>query len=441
MAVSHLRTTTWAGKAEGDFTNHRLRRTPSDAFILRPRLALGTSLASAFTALFSNKLRTALNMIGIMIGVGAVIVTIALGQGAKDDVQKRLAGLGTNLLSISPGSGGPGGVQAGGGSLPTLTEADAQAILTSVPNVTAVSPNLDGTSQVVFNGQNWSTRWQGVYPDFLPIQNDTVASGASFTQADEISAATVAVLGQTVVDNLFPAGQSPLGQTVRIRNVPFTVVGVLTPKGSNGFQDQDDVVLMPYSTAKARLSNQTWVNDIYVQVGDASQMTAVQDAITQLLHQRHRLQTAANDFRVRNNNQIQQTASATTSTLSYLLAGVAAVSLLVGGIGIMNSMLTSVIERTREIGIRMAIGARRGVILQQFLLEAVTLSLIGGIVGVVLGMGSAEVVSKLFGWTTHVTTFSILIACSFAALVGIVFGYYPARSASRLQPIVALRAD
>jgi putative ABC transport system permease protein len=397
-------------------------------------------MGSAVAALASNKLRSALNMIGIMIGVGAVIVTISLGQGAKADVQARLANLGTNLLSISPGSGNQGGVRAGNGSLPTLTEADAKAILASVSGVSAVSPNLDGNTQVVYNGQNWATQWQGVYPDFLPMQNYTIASGASFTQQDEDTAATVCVVGQTVVDNLF-SGQSPIGLTIRIRNVPFTIVGVLTPKGSNGFRDQDDLVLMPFSTAKSRLSNQTWVNDVYVQVADASQMQTVQDDITTLLHQRHKLRTSTDDFRVRNNNQIQQTASATTNTMTYLLAGVAAVSLLVGGIGIMNTMLTSVIERTREIGIRMAIGARRRVILLQFLVEAITLSMVGGFIGAALGMTSARIMTSLAGWTTLVTPTSIMLAVGFSALVGIIFGYYPARSASRLDPIVALRHE
>jgi len=407
---------------------------------VRRGFAIRQSFGSALEALAANKLRSLLTMLGITIGVAAVIVMIALGQGARNAVQARLASLGTNLLAIQPGSGNQGGVRAGAGSLPTLTESDGKAILAEVPGVVAVSPHLAGPDQVVYNSQNWATRWHGVYPDYLPMLNYTIASGAGITEQDEATSATVCVLGQTIVDNLFN-GESPLGQVVRIRNVPFTVVGVLTPKGSNGFADQDDTVMIPYSAARSRLSKQPWVNDLYVQVGDASQMSSVQDSITALLRNRHKLRTPTNDFRVRNNNEIQQTASAATDTLTFLLAGVAAVSLLVGGIGIMNIMLVSVIERTREIGIRMAIGARRAVILSQFLIEAVTLSVVGGVIGILLGFGGSLTMTRIAGWSTQVTPTSILVAFGFSACVGVVFGYYPARSASRLDPIVALRHE
>jgi putative ABC transport system permease protein len=412
---------------------------------VRPRasrrgFALGQSFGSALEALGANKLRSGLTMLGITIGVAAVIVMIALGQGAKASVQARLAQLGTNLVTVFPGSGNQGGIRVGGGSLPTLTEADAKAILAGVSGVVDVSPQIGGGDQVVFQGQNWSTRWTGVYPGYLAMLNYTISAGSAFTDQDEASNATVAVVGQTIVDNLY-GGQSPLGQTIRIRNVPFTVIGVLTSKGSNGFQDQDDVVLIPYSAARARLSRQTWVNAVFIQVDDASQIQQVIDDATALLRERHKLRTPVNDFQVRNNNEIQQTVNAATTTLTLLLAGVAAVSLLVGGIGIMNIMLVSVIERTREIGIRMAVGARRAVIMSQFLVEAVTLSLVGGFVGVLIGMAASAILTKLAGWVTQVDPASILLAFGVSAGVGILFGFYPARSAARLDPIVALRYE
>src|SRR5581483_4014159 len=325
----------------------------------RGSIALGQSVGSALAAIRSNKLRSFLTMLGIIIGVGAVIVMIALGQGASQAVQARLAGLGTNMLTITPGgAGGPGAVRLGAGSRQTLTEADALAIQKQVQGVALISPNVDANGiQVQVGNQSWQ-----------------VAEGAFFDQADEDANALVCVIGQTVATNLFPNGGA-VGQKILIRNVPFTVKGVLASKGSNGFRDQDDLVIVPFSTGQVRLFHQTYVQDIYVQVASADQMTQVQDEITQLLRTRHRLTgNAPNDFTVRNNNQIIETVEGTTQTMTYLLAGVAAVSLLVGGIGIMNIMLVSVTERIREIGIRMAIGARPGNVLIQFLIEAVTLS-------------------------------------------------------------------
>ena len=405
-------------------------------------MAIGQSVRSALEALEANKLRALLTMLGIIIGVGAVIVMIALGQGARLSVQQRLARLGTNLLTIIPGSGNVGGVRTGNGGLPSLTEADAQAIQSQVPGVALVSPMLNaGGNQVVAGDQNWSTQIQGGYPALFTLQDWQIAEGAAFDQTDESSAALVCDIGQTVAKNLFPNGDA-VGRTILIRNVPFKVKGVLAAKGSNGFEDQDDIILMPYETAQIRLFHRPSVNSILIQVADAGQIDTVQQAITDLLHVRHHIRpNQADDFRVRNNNQIIDTAQQASDTLTYLLAGVAAVSLIVGGIGIMNIMLVSVTERTREIGIRMAVGARSNNILSQFLVEAVLLSVVGGMIGILMGMGGSVGLSKLAGWSTVVTIPSIALSFGFAALVGVFFGYYPARKASQLDPIVALRYE
>ncbi|HUX85685.1 MAG TPA: ABC transporter permease [Chloroflexota bacterium] len=405
-------------------------------------MAIGQSVTSAVDALKANKLRALLTMLGIIIGVGAVIVMVALGQGASESVAQRLARLGTNMLTIQPGSGQVGGVRAGAGSLPSLNDLDTQAIARQVPGITAVSSNLSSRNvQVVASGQNWSTSVQGNYPSVFLIQDWQIAQGAAFDQTDENSAAVVCDIGQTVATNLFGTSD-PVGQTVLIRNVPFKVKGVLAAKGSNGFDDQDDVILIPYSTAQIRLFNRAWVDSISVQVTNANQVATVQQAITSLLETRHHILSGKpDDFRVRNFNQLIATAQQTSATLTYLLAGVAAVSLIVGGIGIMNIMLVSVTERTREIGIRMAVGARGNNILSQFLIEAVLLSVVGGILGIGIGVGSSVIVSHLAGWNTIITPESIILSFGFAALVGVFFGYYPARKASQLDPIEALRYE
>ncbi|HVC34150.1 MAG TPA: ABC transporter permease [Chloroflexota bacterium] len=405
-------------------------------------MALGQSIGAALEALQSNKLRALLTMLGIIIGVAAVIVMIGLGEGARQSVQARLSRLGTNLLTIEPGSSDRGGVRTGSGGLPSLTEDDAKAILSQVAGVAAVSPILNaGNTQVVAGDQNWSTDIQGGYPSIFPVQDWEIAEGAAYNEGDEASAALVCDIGQTVATNLFGT-TDPVGQTILIRNVPFTIKGVLVSKGSNGFQDQDDVILMPYETAQIRLFHRPSVNNIMVQVSQTSQIDSVQTAVTDLLHTRHRIRpNQADDFRVRNNNQIINTAQQASDTLTYLLAGVAAVSLLVGGIGIMNIMLVSVTERTREIGIRMAVGARKNNILSQFLVEAVLLSVVGGIIGILLGTGGSVGLSKLAGWDAVITVQAVVLSFGFAALVGVFFGYYPATKASQLDPIDALRYE
>jgi putative ABC transport system permease protein len=406
-------------------------------------IALGQSLASSVAAIRANKLRAFLTMLGIIIGVAAVIVMIALGQGASQSVQARLAGLGTNILSILPASfGGPGGVQIGAGARQSLTEADAQAIEKQVAGVAAVSPEISGNNtQVQAGNQNWSTQVRAVYPSYFAMNSWRIAEGAFFDADDQANGALGAVIGQTVATNLYGTAD-PVGQTITVRNVPMKVKGVLAAKGSNGFQDQDDVVLIPFTTGQVRLFHQTYVRSITVQVKEADQMTTVQEEITYLLRTHHRLQgDAQSDFTVHDNNQLQETVAGTTQTLTYLLAGVAAVSLLVGGIGIMNIMLVSVTERVREIGIRMAIGAKPGNVLLQFLIEAVLLSLVGGAIGILLGVGGSFALAELAGWSMAVTWPAIALSFGFAAFVGVFFGYYPARSAARLDPIEALRYD
>ena len=407
-------------------------------------MGLGQSVATALEALDANKLRSLLTMLGIIIGVGAVIIMIALGRGASANVAQRLQGLGTNLLNISPtGARGYGGASQGAGTAPTLNEADAKAINDNVTGLAGVSPSVDINVQAVGNNANWATRGTGVYPVYQTIENWQVQAGSLMTDQDEQQASTVCVIGQTVLDNLFGNGNvgsgdaaSAVGQVVRLNNVPFTIEGVLAPKADN----VDNAILVPFSAAK-RLVNKTYVDDIVIQVADASQMDAAQAQITDLLRQRHRITAPRNDFSIRNLNNIVQTAQGVTQTLTLLLSGVAGVSLLVGGIGIMNIMLVSVTERTREIGIRSAIGARGRDIMTQFLIEAMALSAAGGIIGIVLGMAGSFGVSRFAGWTTVIAPESVVLAFVFAAAVGVFFGYYPARKASQLDPIEALRYE
>ncbi len=323
-----------------------------------------------------------------------------------------------------------------------MNDQDVQAIARQVDGIAAITPNLTtGNVQVVANDQNWNTQIQANYPVIFQLQDWQIAAGAPFDDADEESQALVCVIGQTVAKNLF-GDADPVGQRILVRNVPLTVKGVLASKGSNGFRDQDDIILMPYSTAQIRLFQRTFVNSIYVQVADTNNIDTVLNEIADLLRTRHHLRPGQNDdFRIQNNNQIIQTVEQSSDTMTLLLAGVAAVSLVVGGIGIMNIMLVSVTERTREIGIRMAVGARTSNILSQFLIEALLLSAVGGILGIILGSGAGALLSRLAGWATLVTPEAILISFSFSAAVGIFFGYYPARKASQLDPIEALRYE
>ncbi len=383
-----------------------------------------------------------LTSLGIIIGVSSVIIMVALGQGATAQVNARLAGLGTNVLTVSPGSTQSGGVRAGAGSVTTLTLADAQQIKAEVSGIERLSPVVNGNAQVIAGNQNWQTRVQGVWTDYQQIQNWQIGEGGFFGVDDQNQGRAVAVIGQTVATNLFPNGQDPLGQLIRIRNVPFTVVGVLQSKGSTGFQDQDDVILIPFETARVRLFGVNAINSISVQAAEAEETDEVTSDVQTLLRGTHRLRTnQADDFTVRSSNDIVNTAQSIAQTLTLLLGGVAAVSLVVGGIGIMNIMLVSVTERTREIGIRMAIGARPGDVLLQFLAEAIMLSVVGGLIGISLGVGAADIMPKVAGWASVVSYPAIGMAFGFSALVGVFFGFYPARKASQLNPIEALRYE
>ena len=399
-------------------------------------------LLSAFRALRRNKMRSFLTMLGIIIGVGAVIAMLAIGQGAEYSVKEQIASLGTNVLMVFPGSQQQGGVRVGAGSAVTLTEDDALAIAKECPAVQYVSPGAFSGGQVIAGNLNWATSVQGVGADYLEIRQWPIEYGDFFTDQDIKGAAKVCVLGRTVADNLFP-DSSPVDQMIRIRNVPFKVVGVLTKKGQNAMgQDQDDVILAPYTTVIRRLSH--WQNLRYILVSATSlnSINAAQQQIAELLRMRHKIAPyEPDDFTIRNQTDLATTATATTQILTILLASIASVSLLVGGIGIMNIMLVSVTERTREIGIRMSIGARARDILTQFLIEALVLSLLGGILGIIIGVVGSSVISSIAKWPTIITAFSIILSFGFSIAIGIFFGFYPARKAALLNPIDALRYE
>jgi putative ABC transport system permease protein len=398
----------------------------------------------ALRALARNKMRSILTMLGIIIGVGAVIAMVGIGQGASASIQSQISQLGNNMLYVSAGSANTGGMRGGSGSGTTLTVEDVEAIESEAPSVRAASPNVRASGQLVYGNQNWSASGGivGVNEKFPEIRDWQVGSGEFFTSADVRYAARVAVIGKTVADNLF-AGMDPIGQTLRIRNLPFRVVGVLARKGQNQVgQDQDDTVIIPYTAAQKKLLSNTRVSMAMVSAVSADATSSAESQITALLRQRHRLApNEENDFTVRNLSDIAEAASASSSIMTNLLASIAGVSLLVGGIGIMNIMLVSVTERTREIGIRMAIGARSRVIRRQFLIESMTISLVGGIIGVLLGVAASVGISSTLNWPTLVSPASIFISVIFSVLVGILFGYYPARKAAALDPIDALRYE
>ena len=399
----------------------------------------------AFKALGRNKMRSGLTMLGIIIGVSAVIAMIAIGSGAKVRIQEQIASMGSNLLIVLSGSATSGGFRWGSGSVPTLTVEDAKAIASELSAVKYSAPVLQGVTQVVSGNQNWSTITYGSTPEALLIRDWPVIKGRSLTQPDVDGAAKVCLLGQTVVDNLF-GEMDPIGQVVRIKKFPFTVVGVLSGKGQTTWgQDQDDVVYVPLTTGQRLLFGQQFpgmVRSISVQATGPNTMKLAEEQITQLLRQRHRIRANQdNDFSVRNLTEAMSAAEESAKVMSILLGAIASISLLVGGIGIMNIMLVSVTERTREIGIRMAVGARGRDILWQFLVEALVLSLIGGIIGILLGVGASKLISQMFKWPTLISINALLLSFSFAGGVGIFFGFYPARKAANLDPIEALRYE
>ncbi len=399
------------------------------------------TLLVALRALRRNKMRSVLTALGIIIGVAAVIAMVSIGNGAKARVENQIAKMGENVILVFPGSFRAGGVRSGWGGASALTVGDAEAIAQQVPGVAAVSPEVRDRSQVFANGLNWNTQIMGEGADFPYIRNWTFAEGAMFSNQDVRHIAKVAVLGKTVVSQLFP-NENPLGKLIRIRDVPFEVIGVLAPKGFNLFgRDQDDFVLIPYTSHLERISHHSYLNSILVRADRARDSDMVMQGITSLLLQRHHLTPADQDFTVRSQVEIQQTVSATADTMTMLLGAIAGVSLIVGGIGIMNIMLVSVTERTREIGIRMAVGAHGRDVLLQFLIEAIFLSSLGGLLGVLIGVGSSTLVSHLYNWPMLVSSTSVAVALVFSAAVGMFFGFYPARKAARLDPIDALRFE
>ncbi len=408
-------------------------------------IGIPTTFKISIRALRVNKMRSGLTMLGIIIGVGAVIAMLAVGGGAREKIGEQIASMGSNLLIILPGTTTAGGVRMGMGATPTLSLSDAEAIRRECPAVLEVAPNLNGVSQVIAGNVNWSTAVIGTTPGFLLVRDWPLESGQPFTDQDVKSATKVALLGQTVVDNLFGA-LDPVGQMIRIKKIPFLVIGVLARKGqSTTGQDQDDAVYIPVTTAQKKIFGTAFpgmVRSIAVKTHSAADLEPAEAQITSLLRQRHRLGPRQdNDFSVRNLTQIMEAAEQSTRVMTLLLGAIASVSLLVGGIGIMNIMLVSVTERTREIGIRMAVGARRWDIRLQFVIEALTLAIIGGLIGVILGISASQLISEFAGWSVVISPVSVFLAFGFSGLVGIFFGFYPAYKASELNPIEALRYE
>ncbi len=411
-------------------------------------MTLLTILRIALKALRVNKLRSTLTMLGMIIGVAAVIAMLAIGGGAQERVRDQLKNLGSNLMLVFPGSTTASGVRLGTGAAQLLTEEDALAIALEVEGVVVAAPSVRGAGQVVAGNANWSTQFFGTTNDYLVARDWPVAAGRGF-EANEISGSgKVALIGRTTAEKLFGEGVDPIDQVIRVRKVPLTIIGVLDRKGQNALgQDQDDIVLMPISTARNRVLGQTQgrqkrIGTVSVKVADGVDMKGVEERIKDLLRQRLKVQPGADDpFTIRNLTEILQAQEAASRVLTMLLGAVASVSLLVGGIGIMNIMLVSVTERTREIGLRMAVGARARDILKQFLVEAVTLSMIGGAVGIGVGVAASYAVGHFANWNTDITPQSMLLAAGFSAAVGVFFGFYPARKASRLLPIEALRYE
>jgi putative ABC transport system permease protein len=397
----------------------------------------------ALRALARNKLRSVLTMLGIIIGVGAVIAMVALGQGAQQRVQEQIAAMGSNLLYVGSGTVNKNGVHLGFGQTKTLIYDDYSAIMRECPAVADAAPGGGSSAQVVFESNNWYTRVTGTEPQYFDIREWPMQSGVPFTMDDEQTAANVAVLGQTVRQNLFGT-DDPVGQTIRINNLPFKVVGLLSAKGSSAAmgQDQDDAIFVPLTTLQKKMTGQDWLSWIMVSAKTKDATYAAQTQIEALLRDRHRIRSAGDDdFFVRNMADVADVADQAGSVLTLLLASIASVSLIVGGIGIMNIMLVSVTERTREIGIRMAIGATEADVQRQFLVEAVVLSAIGGAIGIVTGLIATLLIPKLLHWAVSVSSVAILIAVVFSVAVGVFFGYYPARKAARLNPIEALRYE
>jgi putative ABC transport system permease protein len=403
---------------------------------------IGPVLKIALRALARNKARSALTMLGIVIGVGSVIAMVSLGQGAQQQVKQQISSMGANLLIVTSGSRTSGGVRGGVGTANRLTPEDAEAILRDTTTVAAISPGVSSSATVVFGNQNWTVRAEGVGVDYLSIRGRAMAGGEFFSNADIRGAARVAVIGQTIATELFGGGD-PVGQTIRVRNLPFRVVGTLVAKGQSSMgQDQDDVLLLPYTTVMKKLQSTTYISTIYVSAVSEQATPQAEAEITALMRTRHNIRAGQDDdFTVRNLTDIAEAAEQSSQVMTMLLGGIAAVSLLVGGIGIMNIMLVSVTERTREIGIRMAVGAKTGHVQNQFLIESLVLGLLGGVGGILMGVAVSYGVSYGFGWPQSTSPVAVVGSVLFSMAIGIFFGYYPAKKAAALDPIEALRFE
>jgi putative ABC transport system permease protein len=396
----------------------------------------------ALKSLAQNQLRTGLTMLGIIIGVGAVICVVAIGEGAQASVERAITNIGANMIWVEAGGVNRGGVRTGAFGTKSLTLGDYEAIKEHVSLVTNVTPQADTRVQVVYGNQNWGTSVRGVGPEYLALKNWNVVRGGMYTDVDVERANNVCVLGQTIVDQLF-GSQEPIGETIRVKNEPCLVVGVLDVKGQSATgQDQDDNFLMPYTTVMKKIKGQTWLDDVLCSATSAKVIDQAEQDITALMRYRHHIRPGANDdFNLRHPTEIAEAVKQSTQTMEGLLAAIASVSLVVGGIGIMNIMLVSVTERTREIGLRLAVGARGRDVLRQFLAEAVMLSLIGGAIGIAVGTFGAQTIANTFQWPARVSSNAVAIAFGFSAMIGIFFGYYPALQAARLDPIEALRFE
>ena len=406
-------------------------------------MKIKNQLKAAFRSLAKNKMRTFLTMLGIIIGVGSVITMLAIGQGSKESIQAQIANLGTNLLTVFPSASMTGGVRMEAGSSIKMNLEDYNAVATRCPSVMYSTPTVRTGGQIVTTGQNWRTSIWGVYPDYFPIRNLKIETGNVWSTAEDKSASKVCVVGHTVSNNLFGEGSDPVGRMVRINNIPFKIVGIFEAKGQNAFgQDQDDIVIAPFTTVQSRMLTIAYINSIMVSAKSEELIAQATDEITQVLKERHHLGVSEDpDFSIRSQADIASTATATSGILTILLASIASISLLVGGIGIMNIMLVSVTERSREIGIRMGVGARGRDVLLQFLIEALLISLIGGLLGVGLGILASKIITGIMSWPITITIQSILLAFIFSTAIGIFFGWYPARKAASLNPIDALRYE
>ncbi len=410
-------------------------------------MTLLDSFFSALQSLCANVLRSVLTALGMIIGVAAVIIMVAVGSGAQEGIESVIESIGSNLLIVSSASQGRGGVQQGAGTRAALTAADADAMFTEIPEILFAAPTVRGQGQVVFGNANWHTSIEGITNSYMPVRDWTVAEGRQFEEWEIAGGAKVVLIGETVAENLFPNGEA-VGQVIRVERVPFEVIGTLTAKGQSSFgQDQDDIMFVPLKTAKQRIvGGRNGAGDnvqtIYIKAQTSDLVSYVEIAIAELLRQRHGLTPGQDDdFRIRNISEILGARQDSSRMMALLLAAVASVSLIVGGIGIMNIMLVSVTERTREIGVRMAVGASRGDILTQFLIEAVVISAIGGVIGIIIGATGSQAAAALGDWPLRLESSSVLLAFGFSAAVGIFFGYYPARKAAHLDPIEALRHE